>query len=84
MEKSIRSVIIGEMAQRIFEWSEHERGALRSAYDSARDTRFQRRVQAVRLYGEGRAVRDIQAIVGCSERSLLRWCERYRQHGVNG
>lgn len=38
----------------------------------------------MRLYGEGRAVRDIQDVVGCSERSLLRWCERYRQHGLDG
>lgn len=34
--------------------------------------------------GAGRAVSDIQAIVGCSERSLLRWCEAYRQEGIGG
>jgi transposase len=72
------------MARRSFELNEQERGELRGAYDSAKDTRFQQRVQAVRLYGEGWAVDDIQAIVGCSERSLLRWCERYRQDGVAG
>ncbi len=84
MENSIRSVIIGDMAQRAFELSEEERRELRRAYDTARNTRFQQRVQAVRLYGEGRAVSDIQAIVGCSERSLLRWCEHYRLHGRAG
>ena len=84
MDKSIRSGIIEGMAYRNFELSEQERAELRRAYDGTRDTRFQERVQAVRLYGEGRAVSDIQAIVGCSERSLLRWCERYRQHGVDG
>ncbi len=72
------------MASRAFELSEQERGELWNAYDSTRDTRFQQRVQAVRLYGEGRAVDDIQTMVGCSERSLLRWCERYRQHGLGG
>jgi transposase len=72
------------MAQRRFELSEQERGELQRSYDSAKDTRFQQRVQAVRLYGEGRAVGDIQAIVGCSERSLLRWCEHYGQEGIDG
>jgi len=72
------------MAYRKFELSEQERGELQRAYDSAEETRYQQRVQGVRLYGEGRAVRDIQAIVGCSERSLLRWCAAYRQAGVAG
>jgi putative transposase len=72
------------MAPRIVDLSEQERGELRRAYEGARDTRFQQRVQAVRLYGEGRAVGDIQGIVGCSERSLLRWCEHYRQPGLDG
>jgi transposase len=72
------------MAQRTFELSEQERGELQRAYDRARDTRFQQRVQAVRLYGEGRAMGDIQGIVGCSERSVLRWCEHYAQAGLDG
>ncbi len=84
MDNSIRRVIIDRMAQRSFELSEEERGELRRAYDTTKDTRFQQRAQAVRLYGEGRAVSDIQAIVGCSERSLLRWCEHYRQNGLAG
>jgi transposase len=84
MDNSIRSDIIEGMAQRRFELSERELGELQRAYDSATDTRYQQRVQGVRLYGEGRAVSDIQAIVGCSERSLLRWCEAYRQEGVAG
>ncbi len=41
-------------------------------------------MQAVRLYGEGRAVGDSQAIVGCSERSLVRWCEHDGQAGIDG
>ena len=72
------------MAKRNFELNEQERAELRRAYDGAADTRNQQRVQAVRLYGEGRAVVDIQDIVGCSERSVLRWCERYRRGGVAG
>ena len=84
MDNSIKNVIIGGMAQRMFELSEQERGELQRGYDSAQDRRFQRRVQGVRLYGEGRAVSDIQAIVGCSERRLLRWCKAYRQEGIDG
>jgi transposase len=72
------------MARRIFRVDDEQRGELQQAYDTAKNTRFQQRVQAVRLYGEGRLVSDIQAIVGCSERSLLRWCERYREHGLAG
>ena len=84
MDKSIRSDIIGGMARRIFRVDDEQRGELQQAYDTAKNTRFQQRVQAVRLYGEGRVVSDIQVIVGCSERSLLRWCERYREHGLAG
>src|SRR5258706_5276537 len=72
------------MAHRRFELSEQEHGELWRAYENATDTRFQQRVQAVRLYGEGRVVSDIRAMMGCSERSLLRWCEYYRQEGLDG
>jgi transposase len=72
------------MAQRRFELNEGQSGELRRAYDTASDTRYQQRVQAVRLYGEGWAVRDIQDITGCSARSLLRWCEHYREEGLPG
>lgn len=72
------------MAQRLFELSEGQSGELRRAYDSAQDTRYQQRVQAVRLYGEGWAVKDIQEITGCSERSLMRWCEHYQANGWDG
>jgi transposase len=84
MDNSIRSGIIGSMAQRLFELSEGQRGELRRAYDTAQDTRYQQRVQAVRLYGEGCSVNDIQSITGCSERSLMRWCEHYRAKGLDG
>ena len=72
------------MAQRIFDLSGEQRGELRQAYDAAKDTRYQQRLQAVRLYGEGWAVKYIQEIVGCSERSLLRGNEHYRENGVTG
>ena len=55
------------MAQRKFELSGQEYRELWRAYENATDTRFQQRVQAGRLYGEGRAVSDIAATVGCSD-----------------
>lgn len=72
------------MNTRKFELSEDQRAELRRRYDSGEDVRTQQRLQAVRLYGEGWGVSDVQDIVGCSERSLLRWCARYRQQGING
>jgi transposase len=42
------------------------------------------RLQAVRLYGEDRAVSDILDIVGCGERSLRRWVAHYQAGGVEG
>jgi transposase len=41
-------------------------------------------VQAVRLYGEGRPTAEVQAITGCSYRSLLRWCSEYQREGAAG
>jgi transposase len=82
MDKSIKSGIIGHMAKREFNLTEQQRIELIRAYDQAATPDVQRRVQAVRLYGEGRAVQDIRDITGCSERSLRRWCAWYEQGGL--
>ncbi len=71
------------MNTRKFALNEDQKAELRRQYDSGEDGRTQQRLQAVRLYGEGWSSSDIQDMVGCSERSLLRWCERYRQQGIN-
>jgi transposase len=42
------------------------------------------RLQATRLYGEGRGVGDIIDIVACGERSLRRWVAQYQKEGVEG
>lgn len=72
------------MAYRAFQLKEQDQAELRQAYERTKNAEERRRLQAVRLYGEGRKVTDIQAITGCSERSLLRWCRDYRQAGVAG
>ncbi len=72
------------MAIRKFDLNEHQRAELRQAYSIARSNRARQRLRAVRLYGEGRSVTDILEITGCSERSLLRWCEQYEAAGLQG
>lgn len=72
------------MANRTFQLKAQEQRELRQAYERTKNAEERRRLQVVRLYGEGRKVPDIQAITGCSERSLLRWCSDYRQTGVAG
>jgi len=70
------------MAKRRFKLTDKQQSELLQAYDQTNDTGEQRRVQAVRLYGEGWAVDDIRDITGCSERSLRRWCAWYEQGGL--
>jgi transposase len=72
------------MAKRQFELTSKQSAELWHAYDQADDVKEQRRWQAVRLYGEGRSVSDIQAITGCSATSLARWARLYRQQGIDG
>ena len=43
-----------------------------------------RRLQAVRLYGTGRATSDIMDIVGCSETSVRDWAILYKRKGIDG
>ncbi|HVO69814.1 MAG TPA: helix-turn-helix domain-containing protein [Aggregatilineaceae bacterium] len=70
------------MAKRAFPLTELQRNELIRAYDQAIAVDVQRRVQAVRLYGDGRSAQEIRESVGCSERSLRRWCTWYEQGGL--
>lgn len=38
----------------------------------------------MRLYGVGQPAEAIQAIVGCSWRVLMDWCQAYRTRGLDG
>jgi transposase len=84
MDKSVKNDRIWVMAKRDFQLTRDQSAELWRAYDQADDVNEQKRWQAVRLYGEGRSVSDIQAITGCSEPSLMRWTRRYRQQGIDG
>jgi transposase len=72
------------MAHRQFKLTERERTSFRQAEARTDKASTLKRLQAVRLYGEGRPVQEIQEIAGCSWRSLMEWCQRYREEGMRG
>ena len=72
------------MAKRQFQLSEQQIQELKQAEQQTRDVRELKRLQAVRLYGSGMIQRDIQNVVGCAERSVRQWSQRYLEEGVAG
>lgn len=64
--------------------TDEERQALEQAEGHTRDTYELKRLQAVRLYGSGVATRDIRQLVGCSDRRIREWSQKYRQQGLDG
>jgi len=72
------------MDRRRFKLTEAQDNELKWAYNQCQDAQTKIRYQAVRLYGKGYAVKEIQEITGCSRSSLMEWCRAYRQFGVAG
>lgn len=72
------------MAKRQFQLNDEQRQKLMRAYENCGDGPTRTRLQAVRLYGSGRTVQDIQEICGTPRRSLLRWCRHYQAEGIEG
>jgi transposase len=56
--------------------------ALQAAELRAQDGPLRGRLQAVRLYGLGYPVREIQTITGCSRSRLMEWYCAYQQGGM--
>ena len=69
---------------RRFQLNEQQVQELKYAFQETADGPTRTRLQAARLYGSGYSVADIQDITGCSRRSLLRWCQKYREQGIDG
>jgi transposase len=69
---------------RTFKLTEKEQQALKMAEQHCQDGQTCMRYQAVRLYGRGYPVAEIQAITGCSVRRLSGWCAYFRREGVVG
>ncbi len=72
------------MAHRTFQLTDEAANALMAAYHRTKDGLQRTRVQAVRLYGLGYAVTEIQTITGCARSSLMEWCRAYLEHGLAG
>ncbi|MBI5670252.1 MAG: helix-turn-helix domain-containing protein [Chloroflexi bacterium] len=72
------------MAKRQFQLSEAELRQLQQAEHDTRDAYELKRLQAVRLYGSGVESRVIETLVGCDERSIRKWAQRYTQAGLEG
>ncbi|MDP9317148.1 MAG: helix-turn-helix domain-containing protein [Chloroflexota bacterium] len=72
------------MALRKFILTQPQTTELRQAYERSKDGPTRTRLQAVRLYGSGYSIPQLQEITGCSRTSLMDWCRRYRAQGVAG
>ena len=72
------------MAKRQFHLSEQELKQFAQAEAQTRDTHELKRLQAVRLYGSGTERRVIESLVGCDERSIRKWAQKYQQGGLAG
>jgi len=72
------------MGRKRFSLDEKERRAFKQAEAQARSVSELKRLQAVRWYGEGQPVEQIQDMAGCSWRSLMEWGQRYREEGLGG
>jgi transposase len=70
------------MAKRNFQINEQQDRELRQVFELTRDGPTRTRYQAVRLYGLGYPVSDIQQITGCPRSSLMNWIRDYQQQGV--
>jgi transposase len=70
------------MAKRQFKLTEGQANELKGAYSQCQHAQTKIRYQAVRLYGQGYSVSEIQEISGCSRPSLMEWCRDYGQGGV--
>ena len=72
------------MAKRKFTLTPEQDNELKAAYSQCRNSLTKTRYQAIRLYGTGYQVEEIENISGCSRPSLMEWCRAYRQLGVAG
>lgn len=72
------------MAKRKFTLTEKEQQELRGAYERSTKVLARTKYLAVRMYGEGYVVTEIEAITGCRRSSLMEWCQEYEKDGIPG
>lgn len=74
----------GCMAKRQFTLTQEEIKEFEQAEHQANDVRELKRLQAVRLYGQGMATATIMNMVQCSDRRIREWSHKYAEHGLDG
>ena len=72
------------MAKRQFHLSDAQGAELSRAFLGAKDGPTRTRYQAVRLYGSGYSLLQVQQICSCTRSSLMSWCRLYRTKGLTG
>lgn len=72
------------MGKRQLQLTEKETAAFRQAEAETRDVHALKRLQAIRLYGNGVAVAAIQELVGAGESTIRQWAMAYRASGLAG
>lgn len=72
------------MSYRQFGLSETEANELQGAFCNCKDGPTRTRLQAVRLYGLGHSVKEIEQLCICTRSALMVWCRTYRNEGVAG
>jgi len=71
------------MAKRHFQLNEQEIEQFRQAEQRTRDVHELKRLQAVRLYGTGMAMRQVMDIHNCGASSIREWVQEYQQTGLS-
>lgn len=72
------------MAKRQLTLTEQEIGQFRQAETQTRNVRELRRLQALRLYGTGIPLKEIQNITGAGGSTIRQWAMVYRAEGLAG
>ena len=72
------------MAKRQLHLTEEEIGQFRATEAQTRDVHELKRLQAIRLYGSGVRLADIQALVGAGESTIRQWAMAYHTDGLVG
>ena len=72
------------MKNRRFHLTEDQLKELKGYEQANKRVDVAKRLQAIRLYGTGRAMSDILEIIGCSETSVRDWATLYKGKGIDG
>src|SRR5215207_4908128 len=72
------------MAKRQLQLTDQEIGQIREAETRTRDVHELKRLQAIRLYGTGMLLADIQNMTGAGESTIRQWAMAYRAEGLTG